>query len=305
MKNRQTTARRSEQQAIVCDLMEWLQILTELDKRPCLVVNVNGLVHIPKFQIEEINETALCEKIIRMENKISSMNAMFLQHIVDADTEMKRISESVERQSVEIVNLNDMKIASDNKSQSDDKGIRDDIGISVPNKSRETVPKTHSISDNVTSTDVKKTLTLSSEVPETPAIMSNISVDIAAEQTVKSYSDTVRNDDKFQQVKKKSRVVYGKSTKNTLRAAPEVQFDACISGVDSVYKEEDLANFLNEHKIVYASLKCYSKPDSVSKTFKVSLSPHQYRRLFNPSLWDSGICVKRLFLSKKDIICIV
>ena len=129
--------------------------------------------------------------------------------------------------------------------------------------------------------------------------MSNISVDIAAEQTVKSYSDTVRNDDKFQQVKKKSRVVYGKSTKNTLRAAPEVQFDACISGVDSVYKEEDLANFLNEHKIVYASLKCYSKPDSVSKTFKVSLSPHQYRRLFNPSLWDSGICVKRFFNPKK------
>ena len=47
-----------------------------------------------------------------MENKISSMNAMFLQHIVDADTEIKRISESVECQSVEIVNLNDMKIDS-------------------------------------------------------------------------------------------------------------------------------------------------------------------------------------------------
>ena len=117
MKNRQTTAQRSEQQAIVCDLVEWLQILTELDKRSCLVVNVNGLVHIPKFQIEEINETALCEKIIRMETKISSMNAMFIQHIVDADTEMKRINESVERQSVEIVHLNDMKIASDNNSQ--------------------------------------------------------------------------------------------------------------------------------------------------------------------------------------------
>ena len=188
-----------------------------------------------------------------------------------------------------------MKIASDNKSQRDDKGIRDDMRISVPNKSRETVPKTYSISDNVTSTDVRKTLTLSTEVPETPAITSNISVDISTEQTVKSYSDIVRNDDKFQQVKKKSRLVYGKSTNNTLRAAPEVQFDACISGVDSVYKEEELDNILYKHKIVYASLKCYSKPDYVSNTFKVSLSPHQYRRLFNPSWWDSGICVKRIF----------
>ena len=94
--------------------------------------------------------------------------------------------------------------------------------ISVSNKSRETVPKTRGISDNVTSADVRKTLTLSGEVPETPAITSNISVDISAEQTVKPYSDTVRNDDKFQQVKKKSRVVYGISTKNTLRAEPEV-----------------------------------------------------------------------------------
>ena len=71
-----------------------------------------------------------------------------LQHIVDADTEMKRISESVVRQSVEIVHLNEMKITSDNKSQRNDKGIRDDIRIAVPNKSRETVPKTYSISDN-------------------------------------------------------------------------------------------------------------------------------------------------------------
>ena len=55
-------------------------------------------------------------------------------------------------------------------------------------------------------------------------------------------------------------------------------------------------NYTNKYeKIVYASVQCYSKPDSSSKTFKVSLPPHQYRKLFNPSLWDSGICVKRFF----------
>ena len=73
---------------------------------------MHGLVHIPKFQIEEINETALYEKIVRMETQISSMNAMCLQHIVDADAVMKRIGESVVSQSVDIVHLNDMKIAS-------------------------------------------------------------------------------------------------------------------------------------------------------------------------------------------------
>ena len=61
---------------------EWLQILPELDKGPRLVVNVSGLVPILKFLIEEINETALCEKMVRMETKITSMNSIFLQHIV-------------------------------------------------------------------------------------------------------------------------------------------------------------------------------------------------------------------------------
>ena len=41
-----------------------------------------------------------------METKITSMNAMFLQHIVDADAKMKRINDSVEQQSVEIFNVN-------------------------------------------------------------------------------------------------------------------------------------------------------------------------------------------------------
>ena len=70
---------------------------------------------------------------MRMETKISCMSAMFLQHIVDADAEMKRISESVVHQNVEIVNLNDMKIAADNKSQRDGKCIRDDMEISWSN----------------------------------------------------------------------------------------------------------------------------------------------------------------------------
>ena len=128
------------------------------------------------------------------------MNVMFFQHIVDADTEMKKINESGVRQSVDIVHLKDMKIASNNKSQRDDKGIRDNMRISVHIKSRKIVPKTYSISDNVTSTDVRKTLTLSTEVHETSAITSNKSVDISAEQTVASYSDIVINYNKSQQV---------------------------------------------------------------------------------------------------------
>ena len=92
-----------------------------------------------------------------MESKISSINAMlFLQHIVDADAEMKRISESVVYQSVEILIMNDMKRCSDNKYQRDDKGIHDDMGIYESIESRETVQKMSGISESVTSTVERK-----------------------------------------------------------------------------------------------------------------------------------------------------
>ena len=208
MKNRQTTARRSEQQAIVGDIVEWLQILTELDKRPCLVVNVSGLARIPKFQIEEINETALCEKMVRMETKITSMNAMFLQHIVDADAEMKRINDSVEQQSVEIVKLKDMKIPSDNKSQRDVNGTHNDMVISESNTASETVKKTPGLSEIVSSRDTNKSVMEAEDIPEILEMTATISNPISAKQTAQSYSDTVRADDIFQQVKRKYQCGY-------------------------------------------------------------------------------------------------
>ena len=58
-----------------------------------------------------------------------------------------------------MVNLNDMKLISDNKSQRGDKGIHNDTEISGASESRKTVPKLSSISDNVTSTDVRKKVT--------------------------------------------------------------------------------------------------------------------------------------------------
>ena len=51
------------------------------------------------------------------------------------------------------------------------------------------------------------------DIPEILEMTASITNPISAKETVKCYSDTVRADDKFQQVKRKSRVVYGKSTK--------------------------------------------------------------------------------------------
>ena len=49
------------------------------------------------------------------------------------------------------------------------------------------------------------------DIPEILKMTVTITNPISSKQTAKSYSDTIRVDDEFQQVKRKSRVVYGKS----------------------------------------------------------------------------------------------
>ena len=80
-----------------------------------------------------------------------------------------------------------------------------------------------------------------------------------------------------------------------MKGAPEVVFHAPVSGVDSTLTEDNLKSFLTGKHIVFNGVKCYSKDHGLSKTFKVSLSPTQYRRLQNPKLWGIGITVKRFF----------
>ena len=119
-----------------------------------------------------------------------------------------------------VVKLKDMRIPSDNKSQRDVNGTHNDMVISESNTASETVKKTPGLTEIVTSRDTSKSVIVAEDIPEILETTATISNPTSAKQTVKSYSDTVRADDKFQQVKGKSRVVYGKSTKNTLRAAP-------------------------------------------------------------------------------------
>ena len=106
-----------------------------------------------------------------------------------------------------------MKIASDNKPQRDVKGTHNTMVISESNTSSETVKKTSGLSETVTSRDASKSVTVAGYIPEILEMTTTITIPTYPKQTVKSYSDTVQADDQFQQVNRKSRVVYGKSTK--------------------------------------------------------------------------------------------
>ena len=99
----------------------------------------------------------------------------------------------------------------------------------------------------------------------------------------RTFSDVMAKNNKpdgFKLFNRKSRVVYGKSYVVRVRAASETLYDAYISGVDCVYPENDFIDFLKGHNIQFNYVKCYSKEDSLSKTFKVTS---------RQSLWDTDL----------------
>ena len=103
---------------------------------------------------------------------------------LDAHAEMKRINDSVEQQNIKIFRLNDMKIASDNKSQRDVNGTHNARVISESNTSRYTVKRTPALSEIVTSRDATKSVMVAEDIPEIMEMTTTITNPISAKQTV-------------------------------------------------------------------------------------------------------------------------
>ena len=61
---------------MLTDIVDMMRQLESEDKMPILYVDVLGLAYFPKFNVEEINEVAIVERLRRLENKMFSMSNM-------------------------------------------------------------------------------------------------------------------------------------------------------------------------------------------------------------------------------------
>ena len=73
---RQTSVHRTQAEAMLTDIVDMMRKLESEDKMPILYVDVLGLAYFPKFNVEEINEVAIVERLRRLENKMCSMSNM-------------------------------------------------------------------------------------------------------------------------------------------------------------------------------------------------------------------------------------
>ena len=63
--------------------MAWLQDLKKRDKVPYLVVDVAGIAKLPKFNIEDITEVAMCERIQRLEAHVAAIDQSLAECVSD------------------------------------------------------------------------------------------------------------------------------------------------------------------------------------------------------------------------------
>ena len=73
---RQTSVHRTQAEAMLIDIVDMMRKLESEDKIPILYVDVLGLAYFPKFNVEEIDEVAIVERLRRLENKMFSMSNM-------------------------------------------------------------------------------------------------------------------------------------------------------------------------------------------------------------------------------------
>ena len=73
----------------VSDIIAWLLELKQIDKVPYFVVDYNGIAHLPTFNIEDVTNVALCERLGRLEAHISMLDQSVAQHTVQL-TDMKQ-----------------------------------------------------------------------------------------------------------------------------------------------------------------------------------------------------------------------
>ena len=73
----------------VSDIIAWLLELKKIDKVPFFVVDYNGIARLPTYNIEDVTNVALCERLGRLEAHISMLDQSVAQDTVQL-TDMKQ-----------------------------------------------------------------------------------------------------------------------------------------------------------------------------------------------------------------------
>ena len=66
-----------------------------------------------------------------------------------------------------------------------------------------------------------------------------------------------------------------------------------ISKVSKETDDKEMNNFIELLQVTVLELVCVSHDDSIYKSFKLTVYPEDYKKIFGPYLWPSGVCIRK------------
>ena len=301
----------------ISDIITWLLELKKIDKVPYFVVDYNGIASLPTFNIEDVTNVALCERLGRLEAHIFMLHQSVAQHTVQL-TDMKQHGPASGCYDAQSNRAASPKASTQGSSTS--KCIILVPSVDVPGNIRNNLPNvqtdmyapdTSSNIDNVRT--VVKSDSHSLEVPQVadlprsppidnsvvknkvisdaPCVLPTTSKktmgDVICQDKEKNWS-VVQKKKNVQIGKKMPTVIYGKATTTVITAAFRKNTHIYLVSVDNDVSNGDIIDYLTGAGIKVLKVVRLSSVNAPNRSFKLSVSPADYEKVFDEELWEQG-----------------
>jgi hypothetical protein len=112
----------------------------------------------------------------------------------------------------------------------------------------------------------------------------------------------VRNKKKDKRERQRHRVVIGQSRVENckIKGAPEPDRDLFIFRLDKGTNCAALETHVKDQGFTVREIKCVSHDDSKFKSFKLTVPKSQFAKLFDDSIWPSGVGVRKYIPPPKE-----
>ena len=290
---RRDSSIRSEKEANVFDILTALNTLDKSGNLPTFAVTSSVLFKIPRFSPEETISPSVVDRVIALENKFCNM-----QSVVDwclcENLELKdKLCEKTTYSSVITSQLNSAVKPST---------------VNSMDKSKQNHPTISTLVNSVGNRQNKHTgetnYVLSDPGPKTDYFKHDANHNLARTQSLLSldHKSVVSVDSEgfrkptyaMKKLRRNAKSVVGKSQpQGVFKGAPTPPKDLFVFHVAKDTEIGDLKQYIGDKGIECIDLQCMSHPDSVSKSFKLSVSDKHYKDLLSEEAWPTGVKVRR------------
>ena len=302
-------------------------LATRIDKVPYFVVDYNGIARFPTFNMEDVTNVALCERLRRLEAHISMLDQSVAQHTVQL-TVMKqhepafgcyddqfnraaspRASTQGSSSPRRIIHVSSVYVpgAQHQAKSSNVPDVKIDMyapdtlshigNVRTVVKSGSHIIDVSQVSDHPQCPPPIDTSVVRNKViTDIPCVLPTTSRktirDVICQDKEKGWL-VVQKETNVQIRKKMPTVIYGKATNNIIRAAFRKNTRIYLGDVETDVSNSDIIDYLTGVGIQVQKGVRVSSVNDPNRSFKLSVSHADYKEVFDEELWEEGTRVRQ------------